>query len=58
MAQLNDKETVDEVVQEVRKVKEELARSLDFDIDRILEVARQHQQQSGRTVVAPPTFRE
>ena len=54
MAQLNEKETVDEVVQEVRAIKEELAKSLDFDIDRILEVARQNQQQSGRTVVAPP----
>lgn len=54
MAQLNEKETVDEVVQEVRKIKEELAKSLDFDIDRILEVARRNQQQSGRKVVAPP----
>ena len=35
-----DRGTVDEVVQEVRRIKEALSESLDFDIDRTLENAR------------------
>lgn len=37
MKELNDKETTDEVIQETRRVKEALAKSMDFDIDRILK---------------------
>lgn len=54
MAQLNEKETTDEVVQETRRIKEVLAESMDFDIDRILEDARQKQKESGRRVLSPP----
>ena len=54
MAQLNEKETTDEVVQETRRIKEVLAESMDFDIDRILEDARQKQKESGRKVLSPP----
>ena len=41
MAQIDEKETTDEVVQEIRTIKERLAESLQFDIDRILDAARQ-----------------
>ncbi len=54
MALVNEKETVDEVVQEVRKIKEALAEKMDFDIDRILEDARRRQQESGRRVLSRP----
>ena len=54
MAQLNEKETTDEVVQETRRIKEVLAESMDFDIDRILKDARQKQKESGRKVLSPP----
>jgi hypothetical protein len=54
MAQINEKETTDEVVQETRRIKEALAASMDFDIDRILEDARQKQQESGRKILPPP----
>ena len=54
MAQIDEKETTDEVVQETRRIKEVLAKSMDFDIDRILEDARQKQKASGRKVLSPP----
>ncbi len=54
MALVNEKQTSDEVVQEVRKIKEALAKQMDFDIDRILEDARRRQQESGRRVLSPP----
>ena len=49
-----DKETADEVLLETRRIKEALARSMDFDLDRILEDARQRQEKSGRIVLSPP----
>ena len=51
---MNKKETTDEIVQETRRVKEALARSMDFDIDRILKDARQKQKKSDRKVLPPP----
>ena len=54
MAQLNEKETTDEVVQETRRTKEILAESMDFDIDRILHDSRHRQKESGRTILSPP----
>ena len=54
MAQLNEKETRDEVVEETRRIKEDLAQSMDFDVARILEDARQKQQEGGRKVLLPP----
>ena len=54
MGQLNEQETADEVVQETRRIKQALAESMDFDVDRILEDARQKQKQSGRKVLSPP----
>jgi len=54
MPDINQSETTDEVIRETRTVKEALARSMDFDIDRILEDARDKQKKSGRTILSPP----
>lgn len=54
MAQIEEKGTTDEIIREIRRIKEVLAESLDFDIDRILEDARQKQKESGRKVLSPP----
>ena len=51
---MNDKETTDEIILETRRIKEALAESMDFDLDRILEDARQKQKKSGRIVLSPP----
>jgi hypothetical protein len=48
-----DKETTDEVIRETRRIKEALAESADFDIDRILEDARLRQKESGRKIHSP-----
>ena len=54
MKLMNEKETTDEIIQETRRIKEALAKSMDFDLDRILEDARQRQEKSGRIVLSPP----
>ena len=54
MKPMNEKETTDEIIQETRRIKEALAKSMDFDLDRILEDARQMQEKSGRIVLSPP----
>ena len=54
MARMENKETADDGVEEVRRIKMALAESMDFDIDRILEDARQKQKESGRAVLSPP----
>lgn len=54
MGQIKPGTTTDEVIQETRRIKEELARSMDFDIDRILDDARKKQNESGRTILSPP----
>ena len=54
MKPMNGKETTDEIIQETRRIKEALAKSMDFDLDRILEDARQKQEKSGRVVLSPP----
>lgn len=54
MAETNERETTDEVLQETRKIKETLAASMDFDVDLILEDARQKQKKSGREVLSLP----
>ena len=41
MKPIDEKETTDEIIQETRRIKEALAKSMDFDLDRILEDARQ-----------------
>ena len=54
MARMDDKETTDEIVEQVRRIKGALAKSMEFDIDRILEDAREKQKESRRTILAPP----
>ena len=54
MKEINDKETTDEVIQETRRIKEVLSKSMDFDIDRILKDARLRQGKSGRKILSPP----
>ena len=54
MKPMNEKETTDEIIQETRRIKEALAKSMDFDLDRIIEDARQRQEKSGRIVLSPP----
>ena len=54
MKSMDEKETTDEIIKETRRIKEALAKSMDFDLDRILENARQKQEKSGRVVLAPP----
>ena len=51
---MDKKETTDEIIQEMRRIKEALAKSMDFDLDRILEDARQKQKKSGRIILSPP----
>lgn len=54
MKPMNDKETTDEIILETRRIKEALAESMDFDLDRILKDAREKQEKSGRVVLSPP----
>ena len=53
MAQINERETTDLVIEETRRIKEVLAASMDFDLDRILQDARNKQNHSGRKILAP-----
>ncbi len=46
--------TRDEVLAEVRRIKEELAAAQDFDVHRIAEEARREQAVSGRRILSPP----
>ncbi len=54
MKEPNQKQTKDEVLQETRRIKEDLARSMDFDVYRIVEDARRKQEKSGRKILSPP----
>ena len=54
MKETKGAETTDVVVQEIRRIKETLAKSMNFDIDRILEDARKKQKQGGKRVLSPP----
>jgi hypothetical protein len=50
--------TQDEVILEVRKIKDDLARAFSYDIKKMLAVARMRQKASCRTVVAPPARKD
>ncbi len=54
MAQMPETTTTDEVIVESRKIKAALAEAMDFDIDRILQDAKEKQYKTGRIVLAPP----
>lgn len=50
----NEVETTDEVLREVRQIKEKLAKSMNFDIHRMCEDARKKERASGGTILSPP----
>ena len=54
MAIVEDKPTTDEVIREVHRIKDELAKALGYDVRRILDDARKKQQLSGREIYRPP----
>ena len=54
MATIDQPETCDEVIREVRTVKETLAQAHGYDVRKILDDAREKQKRSGRTVLPPP----
>ncbi len=58
MGRINERDTTDEVLRETRRIKEALAQSMDFDLDRILEDARDNQKRSGRTILNPPVRKD
>lgn len=54
MSMSKDKTSSDEVILQVREIKEQLSAAFDFDIDRILADARVRQTQSDRIVIPAP----
>ena len=54
MEEKNEEETTDEIIQEMRRIKKNLAKSKDFDINRIIEDAKRKQAKSNRRVLSPP----
>ena len=54
MSTIKKTTTTDEVILEVRKIKEQLAQAFDFDIDRILVDAKDKQRKSDRKILSPP----
>ena len=48
-------QTKDEVIHEVRKIKDELAKAFSYDMKKMLKAARMRQKTSGHTVLPPPT---
>ena len=58
MAQIKETETTDEVIRETRRIKEALAASMGFDIDRILQDAKEKQNQTGRKILSPPVHED
>ena len=47
----------DEIVEEIRKIRDEYAKSLGYDLDAICRDLREKQRQSGRKVVSLPPRR-
>ena len=54
MAQIKETETTDEVIRETRRIKEALGAAMGFDIDRILQDAKEKQKKTGRKILSPP----
>ena len=54
MAVYEERESRDEVLHEVRRIKEELAKAMDFDLDRIFEDAKRKEKASGRKIIPAP----
>ena len=47
-------QTRDEVIQEVRKIKDDLAKEFAYDLKKMLNDARMRQKTSGHTILSPP----
>ena len=47
-------QTKDEVMQEVRKIKDDLAKAFSYDLKKMLDAARMRQKTSGHTILSPP----
>ena len=47
-------QTKDEVIQEVRKIKDDLAKAFSYDLKKMLNAARMRQKTSGHTILSPP----
>ena len=47
-------QTKDEVIQEVRKIKDDLAKAFSYDLKKMLDAARMRQKTSGHTILSPP----
>jgi|GEM_PF-2595155 len=54
MAQMPKTTTTDEVILESRRIKAALAEAMDFDIDRILQDAKEKPYKRGRILLSPP----
>lgn len=54
MSAITETITRDEVLAEVRRIKEELAAAQNFDVHRIADEARREQAASGRRILSPP----
>ena len=48
-------QTKDEIIQEVRKIKDDLAKAFAYNLKKMLDDARMRQKTSGRTILSPPT---
>ena len=53
-----DTVSTDEILAEVRRIKEELAAAHGYDIHSMCEEARRHQAESGRRILSPPQRRD
>lgn len=47
-------QTKDAVIQEVRKIKDDLAKAFSYDLKKMLDAARRRQKTSGHPIVSPP----
>jgi hypothetical protein len=47
-------QTKDEVIHEVRKIKDDLAKAFSYDLKKMLDAARMRQKTSGHTILSPP----
>jgi hypothetical protein len=47
-------QTRDEVIQEVRKIKDDLAKAFAYNLKKMLDDARMRQMTSGHIILSPP----
>lgn len=54
MAKIVDTESKDEIIEEVRRIKESLAASVGFDVGRIVANAKRTQLECGHEIIHAP----